>query len=107
MNWTTKNPEPYPLHITMAKIRIDTYGDEQLVTLYEELHNKDAWDENCNMCKMPAMLHPGVCTRQNGGPPLEFVEIHEEVEKCRYRMKRIIKYLKDEKHAVICLNNEL
>ena len=96
-NWTTRNPEPHPLHTTMAKIMVDKYSDEQLVKLYVELHNKDTWDESCNMCKMPAMLHPGVCTRQNGDPPLEFVEIHEEVEKFRYRMKRIIKYVAEER----------
>ena len=43
------------------------------------------------------MLHPGACTRQNTDPPLEFGEIHEEVEIFRHRMKRLIKYVAEER----------
>ena len=41
----------------MVKIVIEHFSEEALRKLYLGWLNKEEWDEECNGCKMPALLH--------------------------------------------------
>ena len=48
----------------MVKINIDSFSENELMTRYNILTNKEKWLERCEMCDLPGMLHRGPCTRQ-------------------------------------------
>ena len=48
----------------VGRMNIDSVTDIELARLYEELVNKDTWNDLCKNCRLPALLHNGVCTRQ-------------------------------------------
>ena len=56
----------------MAKIVVETFGDNALQKIYLDLSHKDDWDEECELCRMPTLLHrdttakriQGSCTRR-------------------------------------------
>ena len=56
----------------MATIGVETFGDDALRKLYLDLSHKDDWDEDCELCRMPTLLHrdttgkriQGSCTRR-------------------------------------------
>ena len=41
----------------MVKIVVEHFSEEALRKLYLGLLHKDEWDEECNECKMPTLLH--------------------------------------------------
>ena len=41
----------------MVKIVVEQFSEEALRKLYLGLLHKDEWDEECNECKMPTLLH--------------------------------------------------
>ena len=41
----------------MATIGVETFGDDALRKLYLDLSQKDDWDEDCELCRMPTLLH--------------------------------------------------
>ena len=41
----------------MVKITVEHFSEEALRKLYLGLLHKDDWDEECNGCKMPTLLH--------------------------------------------------
>ena len=66
----------------MGKIRVETYGEDVLKKLYSDLYDKEDWIEECELCRMPMLLHKdtdgkrlGSCTRKPGTSDefLEFV----------------------------------
>ena len=41
----------------MVRIVVEHFSEEALRKLYLGLLHKDDWDEECNECKMPTLLH--------------------------------------------------
>ena len=41
----------------MVKIVVEQFSEEALRKLYLGLLHNDEWDEECNECKMPTLLH--------------------------------------------------
>ena len=56
----------------MVKIVVETFGEDVLRKLFIDLSHKDDWDEECELCRMPTLLHrdttgkriQGSCTRR-------------------------------------------
>ena len=56
----------------MVKIVVKTFGEDVLRKLFIDLSHKDDWDEECELCRMPTLLHRdtsgkrilGSCTRR-------------------------------------------
>ena len=61
---------PVPAHRStnistkMVKINVESFSDDELVKRWSSLVRKEDWDEECEMSKMPNMLHKGPCTRK-------------------------------------------
>ena len=55
----------------MAPLPVETYPEETLRKLYKNLEDKEDWDNVCELCTLPTMLHAdaqgnrihGACTR--------------------------------------------
>ena len=55
----------------MAPLPVETYPEFALKNLYMTLEDKDDWDNACELCKLPTLLHAdvqgnrihGACTR--------------------------------------------
>ena len=55
----------------MAPLPVETYPEDFLKGLYMNLKDKDDWDNECELCKLPTLLHAdaqgnrihGACTR--------------------------------------------
>ena len=43
--------------IKMVKIVVETFGEDALRKLFLDLSQKDDWDEECDVCRMPTLLH--------------------------------------------------
>ena len=63
------------------------FSNEELVKRFNALINKDNWEEECEWCVMPGMLHKGPCTRKE---ETEYQEVYECWKMYRNRMKPII-----------------
>ena len=95
----------------MTRISMDSVSENELANRYEELVNKDTWNDICKNCRMPALLHNGVCTWQNEVEASEYEKILDERDKFCERMKGIIRCVEKRKVARINIdsmnNNEL
>ena len=80
----------------MVKISIESFSDDELAKRWSALENKDNWDEACEMCKMPGILHKGPCTRKEEVNAFEYGKLWEAWDLYRKRMKPII-MLKEKK----------
>ena len=49
----------------MVKIEMKGFSDEELEKRFEELANKKNWDEGCQWCEHPVMLHRQPCIRSD------------------------------------------
>ena len=67
--------------------------------------NKETWDDACKNCRMPALLHKGVCTRQDEAVVFEYDKILDERDKFNERMKPIIRFMAEQEEKVT-QNNE-
>ena len=68
------SPQPHPLDIiSMVKINIDSFCDDELMNRYNVLTDKEKWLERCEMCDLPGMLHRGLSTRQEETMDMEEV----------------------------------
>ena len=54
---------------------MDSVSENKLANRYEELVNKETWNDICKNCRMPALLHNGVCTRQSEVEASEYEKI--------------------------------
>merc|ERR1711989_175031 len=45
-------------------INIANFSEEELEKRWSELRNKEDWDEECEKCERPAMLHIRQCERK-------------------------------------------
>ena len=41
----------------MVKIIVEAYGENCLRKLFDDLYDKEDWDEECELCRMPTLLH--------------------------------------------------
>ena len=78
----------------MATIGVEHFGDDALRKLYLDLVQKDDWDDDCELCRMPTLLHSdttgkrihGACTRRT---ELTEADILNEWTLFRKKMKPI------------------
>ena len=83
------SPNPHPLHSQkMVKVTIENFSNDELEKRWNALENKDNWEEECEWCKMPGMLHKGPCTRKEG---VDHEKVLESWHTYRKRMKLIIR----------------
>ena len=62
----------------MVKINVVNFSEEELEKWWSELRNKKDWDEECEMCERPVMLHEEKCTRKKEVGEDEYGEICRE-----------------------------
>ena len=74
----------------MVKITVKDFSNDELEKRWNALANKDNWEEECEWCKMPGMLHKGPCTRKEETNAFEYQKIYEGWNLYRNRMKPII-----------------
>ena len=74
----------------MVKITVKDFSNDELEKRWNALTNKDNWEEECEWCKMPGMLHKGPCTRKEETNAFEYQKIYEGWNLYRNRMKPII-----------------
>ena len=76
----------------MVKINVESFSEDELVKRWNELARKEDWDEKCDMCRMPSMLHKGPCTRKEELKKEEFEELWNIWGLFKERMKPIRKW---------------
>ena len=77
----------------MVKIVVQNFTENALRKLYCDLDNREfRWDEDCDLCEMPTLLHngEGTCTRMSAS------EVNEAWWIFMKKMKPIIKWYKAE-----------
>ena len=85
----------------MATIAVEQYPEEALRQLYINLVRKEDWDNECELCTMPTLLHSdvngtriyGACTR---GTELTENEVDKEWKIFRKKMKAVKNWYIDE-----------
>ena len=85
----------------MATIPVDTYPEDFLRRLYMNLDDKEDWDNGCELCTLPTMLHAdadgkrihGACTRRTD---LTEDDCKKEWDTYRKKMKAVRSWYKDE-----------
>ena len=78
----------------MVKIVVQNFSEDALRKLYCDLDQKEDWDEDCELCSMPTLLHSdtsgkrilGSCTRISGS------ELFEAWSLFRKKMRPIRKW---------------
>ena len=88
----------------MAPTGIVSFPETTLQKMYENLEDKEEWDNDCDLCDLPSMLHSdvqgnrvhGACTRNND---MLADDIHKEWEEFRKRLKEIRKRYKERRRA--------
>ena len=81
----------------MVKVEIKSFSDEELEKKLEELANKNDWDEECQWCINPAMLHRQPCTRSETENARDYEKIMKLWKEYKKRMKKIIEEKEKEK----------
>ena len=59
----------------MVKIIVENFSEEELRKKWNELTRKESWDNECETCRMPEMLHKGACTRKTEVNEAEFIDL--------------------------------
>ena len=73
----------------MVKINEESFSEDELARRWNELARKEDWLEECDMCKLPSMLHRGPCTRKEELKEEEFKELWETWSLFKEKMKPI------------------
>ena len=76
----------------MVKISVENFTDDELLKKYNELEQKEDFDERCKDCKMPQLLHKVACTRRDEVNAFEFERIANQWELFSTRMRNVIKW---------------
>ena len=85
----------------MATIAVEQYPEEALRQLYINLVRKEDWDNECELCTMPTLLHSdvngtrihGACTRRT---ELTENEVDKESKLFRKKMKPVRNWYTDD-----------
>merc|ERR1712243_239441 len=72
----------------MVTIMVESFSDDILKILYSDLTNKDEWDEECEICRLPALLH-----HDQEGRPL--------MQSCEGRRSELSEAVRDKRDAEI------
>ena len=67
-----------------------------LEKIYAELYRKESWDSECEMCKIPEILHKEACTRTTEVGTIDYQEFYVSWNIFRSKMQLIRKEQKDE-----------
>ena len=59
----------------MVKINVESFSEEALRKLFNDLSRKESWDAECETCSMPEMLHKGPCTRKTEVSEAEHLDL--------------------------------
>ena len=85
----------------MAPLPVETYPEETLRKLYTNLEDKEDWDNVCELCTLPTMLHAnvqgnrihGACTRNQDLTEDDCIKEWTQFHK---RMKAVRSWYKEE-----------
>ena len=80
----------------MVKIVVESFGEDALRKLFEDLSHKEYWDEECSLCSMPTMLHKGPCTRKTEIGEAEHSDLWKSWSLYRKKMEPIRRWYKDD-----------
>ena len=88
----------------MAPPEVVSFPEETLQKMYENLEDKEEWDNICDLCTLPSMLHTdvqgnrihGACTRTE----ISEEDIRKEWMQFQKRMKEIRKRYRDRKRTL-------
>ena len=88
----------------MAPLPVETYPEESLRKLYTNLEDKEDWDNICELCTLPTMLHTnvqgkrihGACTRNQ---ELTEDDCRKEWMQFQKRMKAVRSWYKDRRRT--------
>ena len=59
----------------MVRIIVENFSEEELRKIWNELTMKENWDRECEMCKMPEILHKGACARTTEAETIDYQEL--------------------------------
>ena len=55
-------PKAYPMRLqSMFDLIIDGFSDDELVRWYNDLEDKESWEEVCRRCRVNRLLHKNGC----------------------------------------------
>ena len=80
----------------MVKIMVESFSEDALRKLFNDLSKKEYWDAECEMCSMPQMLHKGPCTRKTEVSEAEFTDLWKTWSVYRKKMELIRRWHEDE-----------
>ena len=80
----------------MVEIIVENFSEEELRKRWNELTRKENWDNECELCRMPEILHKGVCARKREVGEAEFSELWKSCSMLRSKMEPIRKWQADE-----------
>ena len=85
----------------MAPPPVETFSEETLRELYKSLRDKEDWDNDCELCKLPTMLHTNVQGNRIHGPctrnqELTQDDVTKEWTAYNKRLKTIRSWYKEE-----------
>ena len=105
----------------MAPPQVVTFPEETLQRLYENLEDKEEWDNICDLCTLPSMLHTdvqgnrihGACTRNEELTEedcrKEWIQFQKRMKVVRswYKDRRRTQDLEEKVNNIINLQNEV
>ena len=80
----------------MVKIVVESFSEDALRKMFDDLSKKKYWNEECSWCSMPAILHNGPCTRKPEVGEAEFVDLWKAWSVFRKKMEPIRKWYKED-----------
>ena len=80
----------------MVKIVVESFGEDALRKLFEDMSHKEYWDQECSLCSMPTLLHKGPCTRKTEIGEAEHSDLWKSWSLYRKKMDPIRKWYKDD-----------
>ena len=80
----------------MVKIVVESFSEDALRKMFDDLSKKEYWDEECSLCSMPTLLHKGPCTRKTEVGEAEFVDLWKAWSVFRKKMEPIRKWYKED-----------
>ena len=75
---------------------MESFSDDDLVKMWNALARKDDWIDECEMCRMPCMLHKGPCTRKEELNDAEALEAMKAWSVFKAKMKPILQWQENE-----------
>ena len=78
-----------------------------MVKRWNALTRRDDWIEECEMCRMPSMLHKGLCTRKEGLNMFEVGEVLKAWSLFKAKMKPILQWQENQEEKTRMQSNIL